>query len=64
MFQFNIQFFFGSICSVLLLSTLINYIFLQNIKEPKKNIISILYAYNILGATMIAFFFGRRTCIC
>jgi hypothetical protein len=60
MFQFNIQFFLGSICSVLLLSTLINYIFLRNFKEPKKNIISILYTYNILGAIMIAFSLGER----
>lgn len=60
MFQFNIQFFLGSTCSVLLLSTLINYIFLRNFKEPKKNIISILYAYNILGAIMIAFSLGER----
>ena len=54
MYQFNIPFFLGSICGVLLLSTLINYIFLRNIKEPKKDIISILSAYNILGGIMIA----------
>ena len=60
MFQFNIQFLLGSICSVFLLSTLINYIFLRNIKEPKKDIISILSAYNILGGIMVAFSLGER----
>ena len=60
MFQFNIPFILGSIIVVFLLSTLINYIFLRNFKEPKKNIISILYAYNILGAIMIAFSLGGR----
>ena len=60
MFQFNIQFFLGSICSVLLLSTLINYIFLRNTKEPRKDIISILAAYNILGGIMVAFTLGER----
>jgi len=63
MFQFNIQFFLGSICSVLLLSTLINYIFLRNIKEPKKDIISILSAYNILGGIMAYLFLAPAAII-
>ena len=60
MFQFNIQFFLGSIFSVFLLSTLINYIFLRNTNEPRKDIISILAAYNILGGIMVAFSLGER----
>ena len=60
MFQFNIQFLLGSIFSVFLLSTLINYIFLRNTKEPRKDIISILSAYNILGGIMVAFSLGER----
>ena len=60
MFQFNIEFILGSICSVILLSSLINYFFLRNTKEPKKDIISILAAYNILGGIMVAFSLGER----
>ena len=54
MFQFDISFILGSVCAVFLLSTLINYIFLKNTKEPRRDIISILSAYNILGGIMIA----------
>ncbi|SVD63056.1 uncharacterized protein METZ01_LOCUS415910, partial [marine metagenome] len=53
MFQFNIPFILGSIIVVFLLSTLINYFFLQHVEEPKKDIISILAAYNILGGIMV-----------
>ena len=60
MFQFNIEFILGSIFSVLLLSTLINYIFLRNTNKPRKDIISILAAYNILGGIMVAFTLGER----
>ena len=60
MFQFNIEFFLGSIFSVFLLSTLINYIFLRNTNKPRKDIISILAAYNILGGIMVALTLGEE----
>ena len=60
MFQFNIQFLLGSIIVVFLLSTLINYIFLRHVEEPKKDIISILAAYNILGGIMVALTLGEE----
>jgi len=60
MFQFNIPFILGSIIVVFLLSTLINYFFLRHVEEPKKDIISILAAYNILGGIMVAFSLGER----
>jgi len=53
-YEFDIPFILGSICAVFLLSTLINFIFLRNTKEPRRDIISILSAYNILGGIMIA----------
>ena len=60
MFQFNIPFILGSIIVVFLLSTLINYFFLQHVEEPKKDIISILAAYNILGGIMVALTLGEE----
>ena len=60
MFQFNIPFILGSIFVVFVLSTLINYFFLRHVEEPKKDIISILAAYNILGGIMVAFTLGER----
>ena len=60
MFQFNIPFILGSIIVVFLLSTLINYFFLRHVEEPKKDIISILAAYNILDGIMVAITLGEE----